>query len=124
MKEGIKMDAKKIGEVIRNHRQEKKLTQEELANILYVSNKTISKWETGRGLPSIDLLKPLSRTIDIELNELLGETKDTPYEEIILKELKRTKQKNKVKLITSIIICLILCLLETIIYIAKRNIDN
>lgn len=116
------MKNEEIGKLIKEERLRKNMTQEELANILYVSNKTISKWETGRGIPSIDLLVPLSKTLDIELKELLTGSKDTSYEELLVKELKNKKRKNKIELIGGIIICLFLCLLETFLYIT--NVDE
>ena len=48
------------GEVIRSLREKRRLTQRDLAQRLNVSDKTISKWETGRGLPDITLLEPLA----------------------------------------------------------------
>ena len=51
------------GEVIRSLREKRRLTQRDLAQRLNVSDKTISKWETGRGLPDITLLEPLAVTV-------------------------------------------------------------
>lgn len=59
------------GTVIRELREKKKLTQKELAEILCVSEKTISKWETGRGLPDIGILPELSGSLGISAAELL-----------------------------------------------------
>jgi transcriptional regulator with XRE-family HTH domain len=53
-------------------RKSKGLTQEELANDLYVSRTAISKWESGRGYPSIDSLKEISKYFSISLDELLS----------------------------------------------------
>ena len=52
-------------------RKQKGLTQEELAQSLYVSRTAISKWESGRGYPSIDSLKAISRFFSITMDELL-----------------------------------------------------
>lgn len=65
------MDNKKIGKIIAKRRKEKGLTQNDLADILSVSNKTISKWETGGGLPDISLLIDLSKALDISIDDLL-----------------------------------------------------
>ena len=65
------MDTKKIGKFIAEKRKEKGYTQEELGNILGVSNKTISRWENGNYMPDLSLLISLSETLDITLNELL-----------------------------------------------------
>ena len=56
---------------IANLRQKKKLTQQELANMIHVSNKTLSKWESNRGLPDISLLIPLSNVLNTTPLELL-----------------------------------------------------
>ena len=66
------MDTKKIGKFISENRKRKGLTQEQLGNILGVSNKTISRWENGNYMPDLSLLIPLSETLDISLNELLN----------------------------------------------------
>ena len=60
------------GAVIRRLREAKKLTQEELANKLFVSSKAVSKWETGAGFPDISLLEPLAKALDISVIELLS----------------------------------------------------
>lgn len=70
------MDTLKIGSFIANMRKEKKMTQEELARLLGVTNKTISRWENGNYMPDLSLLKPLSEALDISLNELLSGEKD------------------------------------------------
>ena len=66
------MDTKKIGKFISENRKRKGLTQEQLGNILGVSNKTISRWENGNYMPDLSLLIPLSEALDITLNELLN----------------------------------------------------
>lgn len=53
-------------------RKQKNLTQEELAEALYVSRTAISKWESGRGYPSIDSLKAISGFFSVSLDELLS----------------------------------------------------
>lgn len=65
------MDQEKIGKFIAQLRKEKGLTQKELALQLGVSDKTVSKWETGRGLPEISIMQSLSNTLDVSINELL-----------------------------------------------------
>ena len=69
------MDQSKIGSFIAARRQAQGLTQRQVADRLSVSDKTISKWETGRGLPEVSLLLPLCEVLDITVNDLLtGET--------------------------------------------------
>lgn len=60
------------GKIIKELREKKKLTQLELANIIEVSDKTISKWETGKGLPDISLIEPLSRVLGVSIIELMN----------------------------------------------------
>lgn len=66
------MDTKKIGKFISENRKRKGLTQEQLGELLGVTNKTISRWENGNYMPDLSLLVPLSETLDISLNELLN----------------------------------------------------
>ena len=66
------MDRYVTGEVIRRLRERKKLTQEELAQKIFVSGKAVSKWETGNGYPDISLLEPLAKALDISVIELLS----------------------------------------------------
>ena len=55
------------GDTIRYLRERRHLTQRELAERLNVSDKTISKWETSRGLPDITLLEPLASTLSVSV---------------------------------------------------------
>ena len=66
------MDNYVTGATIRNLREHKRLTQEELAARIHVSAKAVSKWETGKGFPDISLLEPLARALDISVIELLS----------------------------------------------------
>ena len=69
-----------ISENIRLLREERKISQKELAEILGVSNKTVSKWETGAGLPDINIIVPLSQALGVSTDEILKERPitDTP----------------------------------------------
>ena len=60
------------GAVIKELREKKHLTQAELAEALKVSDKTVSKWETGRGYPDITLLEPIAEAFGISIMELLS----------------------------------------------------
>ena len=66
------MDHYITGNAIRELREKKKITQKSLAQTLGVSDKTISKWETGKGYPDISLLEPLAAALDISVAELLS----------------------------------------------------
>ena len=60
------------GAAIRALREKRGYTQKELAEKLSVSDKAVSKWETGRGLPDITLLEPLAKTLGVSVTELLS----------------------------------------------------
>ena len=60
------------GTAVRQLREARKLTQAELAEELGVSSKTVSKWETGKGLPDISLLQPLAKALGISVLELMN----------------------------------------------------
>lgn len=66
------MDSKKIGAFIAVNRKKKGLTQEQLGERLGVTNKTISRWENGNYMPDLSMLEPLSKELEITLNELLA----------------------------------------------------
>jgi transcriptional regulator with XRE-family HTH domain len=60
-----------FSEKLQELRKSRSLTQEELAEALYVSRTAVSKWESGRGYPSIDSLKALSRFFSVSIDELI-----------------------------------------------------
>lgn len=66
------MDNQKIGAVIRQLRKEKGMTQSELASAIQVDPRTVSKWECGRGLPDVGLLRQLSDILQTDIGRLLG----------------------------------------------------
>ena len=66
------MDNYITGATIKRLREEKALTQDELSQKIFVSNKTVSKWENGHGLPDISLLEPLAKALDISVIELFS----------------------------------------------------
>ena len=66
------MDKDVTGAVIRRLREAKRMTQEELAEKIFVSSKAVSKWETGQGFPDISLIEPLAKALDISVIELLS----------------------------------------------------
>lgn len=59
------------GETIKKLRKERNLTQQELADMLFVSNKAVSKWENNKGYPDSSLLYPLSKAFKVSLSELM-----------------------------------------------------
>lgn len=66
------MDSKKIGTFIANKRKEKQMTQKQLGEALNCSDKLISKWECGNGLPDVSMMLPLCELLEINVNELLS----------------------------------------------------
>jgi len=68
------MDNYVTGSLIKRLRENRKMTQEELARKINVSSKAVSKWETGRGFPDIGLLEILAKALDVSLIEMLSGT--------------------------------------------------
>lgn len=109
------MDQEKIGKFISKLRKEKNMTQEQLAEKLNTTSKSISRWENGKTMPDYSIIKLLCDELGITVNELLSgeKIKEKNYElkadenlNIILKEYyKMKKQKNIVK---TCLICLII----------------
>ena len=90
------MEKNKIGKFIATKRKEKGLTQAELGKILCVTDKAVSKWERGLGLPDIMIVKNLAKTLDVSVNDILnGEKTDNNNIDI---ELELTKIKEKINI--------------------------
>lgn len=69
------MNQIETGKFIAKERKRKKLTQRQLADILGISDKTVSKWECGNGFPEVSLLLPLCDELGVSVNELLSATR-------------------------------------------------
>ncbi len=121
------MDQEKIGRFIAELRKEKNMTQMELANKLGITDRAISKWENGRGMPELSLLRPLCEVLEISINELLsgGRLNKKDYQEKLEenvmntidytdKKLKKTKKTFKIVLIIILMSIVILITLFTI----------
>ena len=95
------MDYNKIGNFIATERKAKKLTQAKLAEKVFVSEKTVSKWENGKGLPDTNSLPKLCEILGVSLNELLSgekiiiENKYQKNEQLLLDMAKELERKNK-----------------------------
>lgn len=76
------MNSKLMKDIIYENRKKKQLTQEQLADLLNVSNKTVSKWERGLSYPDILLIPNLVKILDISINELF-DTQDIKEEAIM-----------------------------------------
>lgn len=90
------MDQIKIGKFIQEKRKEKKLTQNDLAEKLNITNRAISKWENGVCLPDASIMQTLCKILSISINDLFsGEVVDIKENEKRLEEnlLEMTKQK-------------------------------
>ena len=125
------MDQVKIGKFIKEQRKAKGLTQAELAEQLSVSDKTVSKWETGNGLPEVTFMLPLCELLDISVNELLsGETlSDVAYKEKAeqnIMNLVQERQQNKQKIILAVIIAVITLLggISLILFAGLLEVDG
>lgn len=95
------MDYNKIGKFIMSERKAKKLTQSKLAEKLFVSEKTISKWENGNGIPDTNTLPKLCEILGVSLDELLNGERNVienkqKNEQLLLNMAKELEQKNKI----------------------------
>lgn len=104
------MDQIKIGKFIAKTRKEESYTQRQLADLLGISDKTVSKWETGNGLPDVSLMMPLCDTLHISVNELLSGERlaDSEYQnkaEENMMDLMMEREESKKKIILSAIVC-------------------
>lgn len=123
------MDIVKIGEFIKEKRKELSITQKELAEKLGCTDKAISRWETGKGLPDSSFLIPLANILGVTVNDLLSGEK-VPAEALkekaddnlvsAVKENEKVKKDNKltkVLLAVAVIFCIasISALMGTII---------
>jgi len=115
------MDQKKIGEFISVLRKERGMTQQQLADAIGVSNKTISKWECGKGMPELALMLPLCDVLQINMNELLtGEhLSESSYPEqaeanmrtLIQETESRKKKKHSSLLLFGVAIAMFFCVI-------------
>ena len=87
------MDIIKTGEFIAKLRKDKGLTQEQLGDKMGVTNKTVSRWETGKYLPPADILLLMSELFDVSINELLTGQRLTD------EEYKQTAEENLTEVI-------------------------
>ena len=89
------MDIIKTGEFIAKLRKDKGLTQEQFGDKMGVTNKTVSRWETGKYLPPADILILMSELFDVSINELLA------GQRLSDDEYKQTAEKNLTEVIRS-----------------------
>ena len=84
-----------LNEKLQELRKQKGLTQEELAEALYVSRTAISKWESGRGYPNLDSLKSISRLFSVSIDELLSNNE--------LLELAETEKRSNIDKVSGLV---------------------
>ena len=90
-----------FNEKLQELRKARSLTQEELAEAVFVSRTAVSKWESGRGYPSIDSFKELSRFFRVSIDELIG-----PDEIVIAaEEDKRSFARRNTALVCGLLVC-------------------
>lgn len=123
------MDPVKCGKFIASKRKLLHMTQLELGNKIHVTDKAISKWERGLGLPDINLLEPLSEVLHVSVNELIksedgaNEASNDSIKEVInLANVEKEKYKKKLcknMIVIFFTICLFICMLYLLIVGAK-----
>lgn len=100
----------KLSDYLKQYRKENNLTQEALANELYVTKQAVSKWENDRGLPDIETYKDLSRLLGVSVDTLLGLEEKEPQK----------KTNSKVFLVIVLSMVLLVGILITIIIIINK----
>lgn len=121
------MDVKRIGLFLKELRKEKHITQEELAEKLGVSNRTVSRWETGSNMPDFDVLIELSDFYGVEIKEILeGEKKEkecsNSKEELLLIADYNNQQKKKLTVMIRILF--LIGLISMVVYLFIHNINE
>ena len=95
------MDVIKIGKYISQKRKELNLTQKDLADSLYISDRAVSKWECGKSLPDSSIMLDLCKLLNISINELLlgedlkMENQNKQLEQTVLELIKEKEQTDK-----------------------------
>lgn len=90
-----------FGKKLQQLRNQKKMTQEDLAEAIYISRTAISKWESGRGCPTIDSLKLISKLFSVSIDELLS------GEELM--QIAETENKEKIKSLFDVVFGILDC---------------
>ena len=98
------MNQQKMGEFLKHLRKEKGLTQEQLAEYFYVSSRTVSRWETGRNMPDVEILIELADFYDVEIREIIdGERKSENMDNESKDTLKKVAEYSNKLLIKKIV---------------------
>ena len=89
------MNAEKTGALIREAREEKNLSQQQLAEQLHITRTTVSKWENGRGMPDVSLLERLAEVLELSVSELVCGEQTAGEPEAALRDVIRISGKNR-----------------------------
>ena len=132
------MDKEQFGAFVAERRKEKNMTQKELADMLRISDKAVSKWERGLSFPDITMLRPLSQLLDVSLTELIeGRTMEneerlnrSEVDEMLKhtmdlneKEAKRVSELHKKDRLFAIIAIIVASLAECSVLLFLENVD-
>ena len=122
------MNQEKIGKFIREIRNEKKMTQQELAEKIGVTDRAISKWENGRGTPDIALLIPLAKELEITVLELLNGEKIDDQNNAVIELMEQTNKKirlwKKISFILLNIILFVMLIISFFGFIIPQKYEN
>ena len=114
------MDTIKIGEFLRELRKEKNLTQQELAEKFMVSNRTISRWETGTNMPDISLLVEIADFFEVDIREIINGER-TGLDGDAIQEIATYADSEKEKLATKTRIYALAGLASMLLYVSITN---
>ena len=120
------MDQIKIGVFLKELRKEKGLTQEQLAEVLNVSSRTVSRWETGSNMPDISILVEIADYYDLDVREILnGERSNAlPAGSSSIKDIAEYADKDKEKLAVKTRLYAIVGIIGIITYLCLRAFGN
>ncbi|MBR5190787.1 MAG: helix-turn-helix transcriptional regulator, partial [Clostridia bacterium] len=135
------MDIMKIGNFIKTQRTELNMTQKDLAEKLGCTDKAISRWETGKGLPDMSFIIPLSKELNVSINELLigekivndtGDLDETEKvtdiikknDEIFTDVIKESQEKIKRQSKISLGLFILLCLQMLVFFVLPNFVQN
>ncbi len=109
------MTKENLGKFITENRKKLGMTQEELAQKLFVTNKAVSKWEKGQSFPDIALFEPLAEALEVSVSDLFaGEKTEDDISVKAVLELSKSvvrKEKNKLKTAVGVLVFIIIALL-------------
>ena len=117
------MDLNKISNFIKAKRKELNLTQEELAEKLFVTEKAVSRWETGRGTPDISLLIPLSKALKVEIPEILNGEENKKNKNDIEKLIEYNELTKKSKFNFKIKLIILLYVLSILFFLGYLKVE-